>query len=372
MSNNSKLMAEFVDAMEATNIELVASDALTDRHKVDLLELARTSATQGHGNVFDSVGAVKASEAFGSQTVLWLMQFAEGCLCFAAPIVTARTPFGSVARIWTHDFAPLGTPLIGQSFDALQLLSSLHDAGHSALVVPYLNMKSMFAQQLVGAASTNFSSAVHTRACLDGDWRAEDVFSKKRMKEMRRLERKQPLEHVVLRKDDAAGVGFDAFCRLEALSWKGSGGTAMQQDANALAYANALIADHCVQDSLAVDCLKDGEKIVAALISFVQHGRGVIWKIAHDPAYDVVSPGRQVILAATQRLMDTYPELHIDSLATPDHPLINRLWPKQVPMANLIVPTGSSTLLASTLSLRYNGEEWARQQARSLRAKLRA
>ncbi len=372
MNKHHELQNTAATVPNALHTQLVASNALTDRDKSDLLGLAAQASAREYGNIFHIAGAVNASVELGSQPVSWLLQKHLGKLCFAAPVVKVRSPFGSFVRVWTHDYAPLGTPLTGPQFNADQLLISLELDGYGAFVVPYLNMKSNFAHDLVGAAPNNFTSAIHSRACLEENWRAEDVFSKKRLKEMGRLKRRFGFEHVVLRKHAAAGIGFDAFCELESLGWKGTGGTAMRQDLKAMVYAKTLIADHVAQDSVVVDCLKHGEKFVATLISFVQNNRGVIWKIAHDPAYDAVSPGRQVILAATQRLIQNGAELHIDSLATPDHPLINRLWPHQVPMADLIVPTGSSSLLASTLSLHYKSSGWARQTARELRNRLRS
>lgn len=351
-------------------IEVLPVDALDANVKAAIDALAFGNETRTLKNAFFARGPVEASASFSRKTVFWLLCYQGKSLSFAAPVVPLGLPGVRCLKLQTHNYAPLGTPLISTDFDADGFRTQLATMGYQALVCPLLEQRSVFAERLHSSAGIYWSSLI-SRAWLQEGWSDEQVLSTKRRKELRRLAKKVPMEHVVLRGSDARDEGFKEFCRLEALGWKGDFGTALKQEEHVFAYARALLNQHAANDTLTIDCLRDGSRTVAMLITFQSGGRGVIWKIAHDPDYDHVSPGRQVILEATRRFIQDHQTISMDSLADINHPLINRLWPDRLDLGTMTLVLGTFALPAKALSALDELESRLRVKARALRKRLR-
>lgn len=353
-------------------LKLVRADALSEADLAAIRQLAHQPAPCHGSNVFFEPRAVAASASLSKRPIDWLLWFQEGRLCLAAPVVISQIAGMSLVRIWTHTYAPLGTPLADDRLRPDLLFKELAGAGFSALACPWLETGSSLAKSL---SRPGFWSGVVERAVLTPGWTEAAALSAQRKKKLRKMQRTIPLQHRVLRGTAARDEGFRRFCDLEAMGWKGAAGSALKQSDRALAYAGELVASHAAQDTLAIDCLDDpqrqGNQSIAMVISFEIAGRGVVWKIGHDPAYDAVSPGYQVILAASGRLAAEHAPIGIDSLAGPEHPLVGWLWPQRLTVGTLVVSLNGSDAPARGLSGFYQAETRLRQAARALRRRLR-
>lgn len=354
----------------AVKIEISPVDALNSATMAQIDALAFEVETNHLKNAFFARAPISASAGFSRKMVYWLLCYRGKSLCFAAPVVKLGLPGMRCLKIQTHNYAPLGTPLIAADFDADDFREQLAGMGYAALICPVLECGSQFARHIEASAKV-FWSTVTSRAWLQAGWDETKVLSSKRRKEHRRLAKKLPLEHIVLHGEDARSEGFKEFCRLEALGWKGDFGTALKQEEHVFAYARALVDHHVTTGTMTIDCMRDGERTVAMLITFQKEGRGVIWKIAHDPEFDHVSPGRQLILSATARFIEENQNVCMDSLADVNHPLINRLWPDRLDLGTMSVVLGNFSLPAKVLSGLDELEARLRAKARVLRKRLR-
>lgn len=368
---------------DAVGIAAPWSLALKDARTLDHDDLASLDDLIGRagdshsGNVFFEPRAVLASSPLSKHPIHWLLWSHQNRLCFAAPVIVRRVGGFSFLKIWTHTYAPLGTPLIADPFQADALLDELGRQGFSALVCPWLESDSILAKSVENnsAEPQGLWSGLADRVALTSDWTQASSLSKQRKKKLRKMQRQIPLVHTVLQSSEAQIDGFRQFCDLEAMGWKGAAGSALKQTETAFNFATELVAGHAARGTLAIDSLDDptrtGDQSVAMVVSFAQAGRGVVWKIGHHTDYDAVSPGYQVILAASERFSAADTETCIDSLAGPDHPMVGWLWSGRVSVGTLAIPLGKSSLTAKVLSRFYAAETRLRSMARALRQRLR-
>tara|TARA_R110000868_G_scaffold22354_14_gene91630 strand:+ start:1334 stop:2500 length:1167 start_codon:yes stop_codon:yes gene_type:complete len=387
MSSSASVLAfeensgfDTAESAVSCTLKLVRHDALSKADLSAIEELADRPAARHSGNVFFEPRAVTASAQLSKRPIDWLLWFQEGQLCLAAPVVVLRIAGISFLRIWSHTYAPLGTPLADNRLRPDLLFKELANRGFSALACPMLETGSALATTVSRPGNrpddrAGYWSGIAERAVLTSDWTQATALSAQRNKKLRKMQRTIPLVHRVLRGDAARDEGFRQFCELEAMGWKGAAGSALKQSDKALAYASELVASHAAKDTLAIDSLDDpqlsGNQSVAMVISFEIAGRGVVWKIGHNTDYDAVSPGYQVILAASGRFAAEGTPIWIDSLAGPEHPLVGWLWPQRFTVGTLVVPLKGSHAAARTLSGFYQGETRLRQVARVLRQRLR-
>lgn len=338
--------------------------------------ILRAGAEQG-GNVFFEPRAVLASSPLTKQAIHWLMWSHGDQLCFAAPVIKLKPCGISVLKIWTHTYAPLGTPLMTQRFQLAPLIDALTKQGYSALVCPWLETDSVLARAAENQArhEPGFWSCLTERVVLTSDWTCDGALSSRRKKKLRKMQRKAALSHRVLRGDAARDDGFRQFCNLEAMGWKGEAGSALKQRDISLKFAQELVAGHAARDTLTIDSLEDpqcsGDTSVAMVIGFEQAGRGVVWKIGHNTDYDAVSPGYQLMLAASERFVMQDTDLAIDSLAGPEHPMVGWLWSGRKTVGTLVIPLAGSPLKARLISWLHAAENRLRQKARAVRQRLR-
>ena len=358
-------------------LRLKRADALDHEDLAALDDLVTRAGAQRSGNVFFEPRAVLASSPLSKRPIHWLLWSHQGRLCFAAPVIVWKLGGFSFLKIWTHTYAPLGTPLITEPFQARPLFEELVQQGFSALVCPWLETDSVLAKAIANdtALQNGFWSCLADRVFLTSDWTLDSSLSRQRQKKLRKMRRQVTLSHRALRGASALDDGFRQFCDLEAMGWKGDAGSALKQRETSLHFARELLAGHAARDTLVIDSLDDpqrsGDQSVAMTISFEQAGRGVIWKIGHHTDYESVSPGYQLILAASERFVAGDNALAIDSLAGPDHPMVGWLWPGRLTVGTLAIPLAGSPLRARVLSWFHGLENRLRTMARSVRQRLR-
>lgn len=304
-------------------------------------------------NVFHDPDLIAAATAVvGAVTLHWLQ---DGVNILAAlPVEHRRLGLrlsGGLPHGLAHAFGPAGTPLVAPDVAPRDLAGLLMAArgGASVLVLPFVEAGSVTAATLIAAAEVAGLSTAwfgrHSRAGLDfganGHGDPIAAISGKRRKEWGRIARRMA-EHgaVDYRRDtapEAVAAAYDDVVALEARGWKGRRATALLLDPRGRAFGAAAIAALSARNAVVIDRLTVGGVTVAGLISFRMAGRWWIWKTAYDEGFAHHSPGVQLMLKVTAELARDDSLASADSLATPDHPMIDALWPGRIEVGTLLV-----------------------------------
>ncbi|MCW5718627.1 MAG: GNAT family N-acetyltransferase [Bauldia sp.] len=373
----------------------VAVPAVLTRSVVDLLPLSdicdvyRTLAGSAVAdNVFLHPAFLQeAAEALGSHVELLTCLVPGGRAVAAMPVVPAR--IGRLApalSFYVHDYAPLGVPLVaGEAPGAIRNLveGAVEAAGAGrAIIFPYLPAGSAIATAIREAVEALGRDAirldVHERAMLDRRVDGTDPrrsLPQRRRKEygrqMRRLHETAPVRVEVAAMPGEVDRAFEEFLALEAAGWKGRRGTAMRDLPKIATFARAAVTGLARDGACRILTLRAGGMAVAMLVVFIAGGTATTWKIAHDEAFARFSPGAQLMLEAPPLLFADPTIERIDSLAAPNHPMIDHLWRGRLALETLVIaPERNRALFRLGLALR-TAEGRGRAAAHTLRARLR-
>ncbi len=268
---------------------------------------------------------------------------------------------------WTHPFAPLGTPLVAAEVAEETITAWLdHVANNPDLpnwaILPLLPDNGPFAKTLKSVLRKRKDAAFdrHARALLaPGPQRSgylERMTGAGRRKEWRRqrrrLEEKGPVS-LASAGGAAAAAALDDFFALEASGWKGRAGTAARDNAEIREFMRKAIAG--LADNASVHRLLVDGRPIAAAITLRSRDHGWWWKIAHDESWAQFSPGVLLTRELTENLLRDGSLARVNSCATADHPMIDRLWGERLALADrLIRPRPSAALrpVRSSKSLR--------------------
>jgi len=264
-------------------------------------------------------------------------------------------PRKTVLQPLANDFMPLGTPLIDRDCpgEAAETLLRL-------LADPALKLPAMFDfiwQRQDGAsfsilleAAGNLGLATRQsntfqRAALFS--LSEDpvapipVLGKKRMRELARQLKKLRLlgtvEFHCSRTQDNILDAVEGFLTLELMGWKGRRGTALYNHKKIAAFSRQIVSELAVRNQCEMLSLKLNNRPIASLILLGREGRFVPWKMAFDETMFTYSPGMQVMVNATQNLLQRKSFIEADSLAVANHEMMNRVWPDKVPITDLVI-----------------------------------
>lgn len=161
-------------------------------------------------------------------------------------------------------------------------------------------------------------------------------------RQLRKLEERGQVELRVGTDPGSATCWSGWFLDLEAAGWKGQEGTAMKQHPEQAAFFQDLVAGGMQQGRLEmIGLFLNGEPIALGCTLLSGTG-GFTYKIAFDERYKKYSPGILLHLSITERLLNNGQLNWLDSCASPDHPMINRLWQERRSIEHLLVSTGSS------------------------------
>ncbi len=372
--------------VEVAELSLVEAAALREPWN-DLLARA-VEPNVLHGPDF----LLPALEAFAPDARVIVAHRGEGAgrmLVAVMPVWRPRLGFGVSRRlptVFSNEFAPRGTPLIDadrpdEILIALFAAIARRDLG---VVFGHLPLDGPFHDALARAAATAGHRTIlvehHTRAVLrgggDGEAFFQDNIRRKRRKEWRRQWRRLaetgPVEASITR-GTGCETAFADFVVLEASGWKGRRHSALVQDPAVLRFADRVVANLAASGRIVVDRIDRAGQPLAMLVSFGAEGHWVTWKTAYDEAFATYSPGAQVLLRATTRLLDEGSLVEADSLAIEDHPLMNHMWPDRRAIGTVVV--GFPAPVRLPLRLTGAAEELrlyhaARRLARRLRARL--
>jgi CelD/BcsL family acetyltransferase involved in cellulose biosynthesis len=258
---------------------------------------------------------------------------------------------------WTHPYAPLGAPLVDRDAGEAVIAAWLdHVAADphlpDVMLLPCLPTGGALAQAIAdviarrGAGSASFER--HERALLapagDRAGYLDAAIGHKKRKELRR-QRKRLADGGSVKSNDtgdpaAVPRALGDFLALEAGGWKGRAGTAARGDVRITAFMLAAVTALADEGKARVARLCVDERPIAAMVT-LRNGAGAwCWKIAYDEDYARYSPGVQILLNVTQRLLDDPSIARADSCATADHPMIDHIWRERLELADRLLSVG--------------------------------
>jgi CelD/BcsL family acetyltransferase involved in cellulose biosynthesis len=253
--------------------------------------------------------------------------------------------------------------------DALAPLGSVVRMHNQALDGPVAALLSRAAERRGGAVLV---VDAHQRACLLADRPADEALGPalegKRRKELdRQLRRLGTIAHHVGTDPVEVAAAFETFVALERMGWKGERGTSLADDDRRLDFARRLVSGLAAEGRVRTDTLDAAGRPVSALVSLMAGDTGFIWKIAHDPDLAAASPGVQVVRMATRGFLDDPGVRIVDSLATADHPMIDRVWQGRLAIGTLFLALDPAAVaLARRAAALHAGQGMVRTRVRDL------
>ena len=301
--------------------------------------------------------ALAAAPVFAPDAGALLVSSAAGRLLGLFPLRIERRRYGCPPAALTgfvHPYAPLGTPLIDRDhadavFDAFFDYLERDEAVPSLLLLPLLPEEGLLSAALERALTRRALRRArfgrHRRAQLvPGAERAhyiEQAVSTKLRKELnrkrRRLGEMGEVRQQTVAEPPAMTNMLDHFLNLEASGWKGRAGTAAANDPRVRAFLEKALADLSAEGKASGDMLSVGNRPVAAAILLRSGATAWDWKIAYDEDYARFSPGVQLTFDLTRSLLADESITRVDSCATEDHPMIDRLWRERLALCDHLI-----------------------------------
>ncbi len=314
-------------------------------------------------NVFyDPAFALAAAPVFGADAgaVLVWSRATPARLIGLFPLRVERR-YGVIATLtgWTHPYAPLGVPLVDRDEADAAIGALLDHVGTEAklpqlVMLPLIARDGAFAAALAralarqGGQSDSFGD--HARALLAPGTRENylDHIAHKKLKELRRqrrrLDEKGVVTFISAHEPGQIAPALADYLMLEASGWKGRAGTAARQSADVLHFVQSAIAALAVEDRVRIDRLTRGDMPLAAAITLSAGDRAWFWKIAYEEDAARGSPGVQLALDLTKRLLADEAIAQTDSCATAGHPMIDHLWRERLALTDLLIAPGAAAL----------------------------
>lgn len=181
---------------------------------------------------------------------------------------------------------------------------------------------------------------------------------------------------VLLHRDLSAAPDLaERFMRLEAMGWKGAGGVALEARPGDAAFFRDVTRGFSQDRRLFVVELRLGGRPVAMTVGFLAGETLFCFKIAHDPAFDAVSPGALAEIETVRMLHETQGLTKADA-GTEGETYLSGFWRRSVTMWAVDVPTASATARSFVRVLPWLSRTWravvaVRDQARRSATKRR-
>lgn len=279
-----------------------------------------------------------------------------------------------VLRNWTHRYCFLGTPLVDatHAVDALSAIARWIESGAApagGLHWVKLSWDGPFGalvRETFGAA-WRIDLVTEQRALLVREPGMKASISTKHAKELRRLERRLSergeIAYASLRPDEDWRPWFDEFLTVEASGWKGAEGSAIGCGSPDAAFFRTIAREAHARGQLQILRLDVAGRPVAMKLNLRTRGGAYALKIAYDEAFSQFSPGVLLELFNIRALAQEPPDiLTMDSCASENHPMINRLWSGRRQIAAVTLAR-RGVLLRTAVGLRPLGR-WARKASR--------
>jgi CelD/BcsL family acetyltransferase involved in cellulose biosynthesis len=167
------------------------------------------------------------------------------------------------------------------------------------------------------------------------------ALSPKKLKELRRQLRRlgdeAPVTFRGSRTPEDVAAALERYLDVEARGWKGAGGTAMRRHADQLAFIRELLAARAASGEARALELTVGDQTVAAGLVLISGARAWFYKIAFDERFSRCSPGVQLTVELTRRLIEDPAIGVVDSTAVADHPMIDHIWRERLPLGDWMI-----------------------------------
>ena len=248
-----------------------------------------------------------------------------------------------LGRVWRSEQAGLAAAMFDR--DAAEaaisaLLALTAERGLAGLVFPFTLTQGPVAAALRGLAaregrriaevSPRRRAALAVGGLADFEARLDRKRRKEWGRQFRRLGERGRLEC-------DAGGDVDGFLALEARGWKGERGTSLNADPARLTFAREVLAGFAARGRMEPHRLSLDGASVAAGVVLISGDRGFYWKTAYDEAYAEYSPGVQITLALSRSLCERRAVAMLDSCALAEHPMIDKVWPDRIELAEFAV-----------------------------------
>jgi CelD/BcsL family acetyltransferase involved in cellulose biosynthesis len=257
-------------------------------------------------------------------------------------------------RIWTHDQAPLGTPLLdrARAKDALGAILSyarLHLPENAGLMFPLLAQDGPVEQLLSDWAASencdlqNFAPrqrpVLYARA--DAKTFLENSVTSARRRKLKKarsqLEAQGVLNFRIFQTPSEIERAAEAFFELEAKGWKGRRGTAFLQAPQRSAFAREMASKLAGENKFFIGSLElDGQPLAMSLMLRTGN-RAFWWKITYDESFAIYSPGVLLAVEMTQYLLADPTIALTDSCASDENPMIEHIWSDRMTLADVLV-----------------------------------
>jgi CelD/BcsL family acetyltransferase involved in cellulose biosynthesis len=273
-------------------------------------------------------------------------------------------------RLWRHRHCFLGTPLLDAT-RAREVLSRFLDwvaaEGRSCAMewemvsadgafLRALNAVMNERRQPVYVAYSYDRGLLRRRGSTE-DY-LEEALPRDSRRELRRLERRLgeqgKLEYAEWAQPAGACEWVQRFLAVEASGWKGQRGSALAStEANRHFFTRATALGAERGRLMMLEMRLDGRPVAAKCNFLAAAGGGFTFKIGYDEAFKRYSPGTLLEIENIRRFHDRPALAWMDSCATPDHFMINRLWLDRRAVLTCVTATGRvpGDLVVSALPL---------------------
>ncbi len=299
-----------------------------------------------------------------------------------------RTRLGQIApaiRLWSHKYAPLGEPLVegGNPEPALsRLIDGLTPADSGVcLILPEMMIDGPVAAAVRAIAERDGRPLAvlnaHSRAMLVRGSASKVLRAglptrrrKELARQMRRLSDLGPLAVETIVEAGQVRVHFEEFLTLEMAGWKGRRGTALASSPASAAFAREAISNLAAVGAVRIESLRVGDRPIAVLVGLIGGATAYTWKTAYDEAFARFSPGAEIMLEAPVHFFSDAAVERIDSCATANHSMIDRLWPGRLEMGSIVLGPPRRRALHRIALASARTHLAARAHARRLRERL--
>lgn len=257
--------------------------------------------------------------------------------------------------LWQHTYCGLCTPLIRAGYEN-ECLDAFLDwlASESGCALMEFNLVSgegCFHELLNDCLTRRGSQSVvcetYSRALFrpmeSADAYVRAALNRGHRKDLRRRTRRLSetgqLEYDALEPGGDIDAWVEEYLRLEASGWKGQGGAFACSDADKDYFATIARAAFEKRKLMMLAVRLDG-KAIAMKCNFIAAPGSFAYRIAFDENYAFYSPGVLLELETIRRLHSETSVEWMDSCATPEHPMIDRLWLDRRAIQSVLVPTG--------------------------------
>ena len=277
---------------------------------------------------------------------------------FLMPFTVEKPGFAigpDIVRAWSSPYGPFGMPLVERR-EASQVVEDLL----STIAMPGINLPKIIAFpdvmtdspviSLIRAIALSNGLPMATtkpverpvlNATKDADQYFKEGVGGHHRRDVgrlwRKLEQQGALRYDIARSVEDIRMQMEEFLLLENAGWKGRQRSSLAADRYSAAFAREAINSLAEVDKCRIHTISLDDKVIASLVVFVDGGNAWTWKTTFDEQYRSYSPGKQLMVRATESLLDDPNIVFADSCAAAGHSMMGHLWQERREMATLVV-----------------------------------